>query len=585
MLPHPRSHQLPPTDEQIKAIQQRGNFVVSACPGSGKTYVVAARFADIARSWQNRHIGIAVISFTNVAWQEIDERLRNEFEFHQGVNYPHYLGTIDSFINRHVFFPFGHRIMGCSNRPILIGPPANEYDPINMNGWYWKYPELAPYKYRDFHYNIDGKSVNSIRFNICQNPTLVAKVLSIKKSVNRAGYATQSDANYISLTLLREYPEIVISLANRYPILMVDEAQDTNEIQMAIIDLLLARGAMNDVMLVGDPDQSIFAFNRAKPELFLLKADNWKERSIDFTGNRRSSQKVCNFTSRLRLSREISNALDEDVKLYDYEPAIWGYTEATIAIRTKEFLDICIARGITLSPDSIAVLSRSRGILQKCFGIPNEDNETQPWNDAYTRHFAKARFLYDQGKFLEALNACERGFLKFFKSDVELSELEKSTIVKETSFAQWRQFLFELINELSNTNCSLGEWIKRSNDNFQSLTNLKNIEFSIKSGGKYAKYYREMTFEHMFSEREVQTTLRDYLIATVHSVKGETYEAVMLVLGKKGIGPNYINLLKSKQLAHEELRIVYVGMTRPRKILVLCVPEEDKNDWEMFFRG
>ena len=59
-------------------------------------------------------------------------------------------------------------------------------------------------------------------------------------------------------------------------------------------------------------------------------------------------------------------------------------------------------------------------------------------------------------------------------------------------------------------------------------------------------------------------------------MKGETFEAVLLVLKSKGIGPFYRTMLGEGKSAtdHEELRIAYFGFTRPRKILCLAVSTE-----------
>jgi DNA helicase-2/ATP-dependent DNA helicase PcrA len=68
---------------------------------------------------------------------------------------------------------------------------------------------------------------------------------------------------------------------------------------------------------------------------------------------------------------------------------------------------------------------------------------------------------------------------------------------------------------------------------------------------------------------------RNYRIGTVHSVKGETFEAVLLILRTRGLGPHYRTMLNQNVLttASEELRIAYVGLTRPRKVLQLAVPD------------
>jgi len=55
--------------------EKKGKFVVRACPGSGKTYSVAARLARLIGEWDKKQRGIATISFTNAAWQEIKQQL------------------------------------------------------------------------------------------------------------------------------------------------------------------------------------------------------------------------------------------------------------------------------------------------------------------------------------------------------------------------------------------------------------------------------------------------------------------------------------------------------------------------------
>ncbi|HYX05967.1 MAG TPA: UvrD-helicase domain-containing protein, partial [Bacteroidales bacterium] len=84
------------SDKQKEIVfEKEGKFVVRACPGSGKTYSVAARFARLLKDWKFSHQGIAVISFTNVAWQEIESYLHNIFNIHTPIQHPHFLGTID----------------------------------------------------------------------------------------------------------------------------------------------------------------------------------------------------------------------------------------------------------------------------------------------------------------------------------------------------------------------------------------------------------------------------------------------------------------------------------------------------------
>jgi len=114
---------LSPTQREIVDCPGR-RIVVKACPGSGKTFSVTARLARLLCNNQlNKHQGIAAISFTHTACDEIKNGIQ-KFGV-SNVTYPHFIGTIDSFINNYIFFPYGHLFMGCNKRPEVIGTEYN----------------------------------------------------------------------------------------------------------------------------------------------------------------------------------------------------------------------------------------------------------------------------------------------------------------------------------------------------------------------------------------------------------------------------------------------------------------------------
>ena len=55
------------TKEQQDFLDANGKIVLCACPGSGKTTIVARKFLKYQEEWDKAHSGIAVLSFTNVA--------------------------------------------------------------------------------------------------------------------------------------------------------------------------------------------------------------------------------------------------------------------------------------------------------------------------------------------------------------------------------------------------------------------------------------------------------------------------------------------------------------------------------------
>jgi DNA helicase II / ATP-dependent DNA helicase PcrA len=84
----------------------RNTLDVSACPGSGKTTLVVAKLAILARKWTHRTKGICVLSHTNVAREEIQHRLGSTVVGQRLLNYPHFIDTIHGFVNRFLALPW-----------------------------------------------------------------------------------------------------------------------------------------------------------------------------------------------------------------------------------------------------------------------------------------------------------------------------------------------------------------------------------------------------------------------------------------------------------------------------------------------
>lgn len=542
-----------------------GKFVVRACPGSGKTYCVSARLARMIKNWKSEFTGIAALSFTNVAWQEIDKKLTEEFKSKSGIVFPHFLGTIDSFINKYIFLPYGHLVMKCNCRPTLVGEPHGS----------WAGSDFGSSLFDNISYTIDGSmyaiSPTRMKADWKENKYIVGA----KKRYNKAGYATQPDANYYAMKVLENYPAIAKALSLRFPVFIVDEAQDTSDIQMRIIDLLIAQG-LNEVMLVGDPDQAIFEWNDAKPELLTQKFDAWQG-SIVLNENRRSSQKICNFTHKISSLPVASNSVDPTVKEFPFQPVVRNHNNNLTEIVTV-FLETCTQNGIEHTKENIAVVFRAKDLIYTITGLPDDSYKTYPWvtNDNLTRDFAMGKFLYDSGNFKKGFKLIEKAVLKLITTSEYCSEQMISDSINKLGFTRHRSLVFEFIKMLPVTNVSLGQWIDKANTAF----NDKGVQPCLKITGKSIG----LSFKEIFVHEEIATTNLNYRVGTVHSVKGETFDATLLILKERASNRGkYSNILSNANppSEHEELRIAYVGMTRPRKVLMIAVPtDECKVAWE-----
>lgn len=558
--------------KQKIVLDKKGKFVVRACPGSGKTYCVSAKLSRLVAEWYLPHQGIATISFTNTAWQEIGKRCEEDFK--TKIIYPHFLGTIDSFINQYIFLPFGHLVLGCNKRPIMVGEPygiwgggINNQDPN--------------YYFDKVSYNIKGEICGGLGLYFLAGfpPQFTksgtenknyTKLKNMKASLLKKGYATQADANYFSMVLLEKYPIIRKTLAFKFPWIIVDEAQDTTEIQMKIIDLITSENKNQHVMLVGDPDQAIFEWNNAKPELFTEKYKLWEKNSVVFDESWRSSKKICDVVHKLSsLDKDKIIAVKEIIKDFNCQPEVCVYEEGKRREIIKKFIEKCEKHSIEITPKTTVVLARSKG-----FFVSKYPPNIIPWINTcpYLRDFAIGKFLIEKKDFARGIKYIEKGYIKYVKNIYYCSEKEFKDFIDEKGYIEFSKEIKNIIALLPETDTSLGVWVDIASKNFKS----KNININF----IYNKEAKDFPFSALFPQEFTDNTKLPYRLSTIHKVKGETFDAVLLFL-KKRVSKKYKTMLESYTISNEEeLRNVYVAISRPRKVLMIAVPdEEDRKCW------
>ena len=102
--------------ERRDIIKRLDTFDVQAYPGTGKTTLLVAKLAILAKKWPFTHKGICVLSHTNVAREEIESRLGNTELGRKLLSYPHFIGTIHSFADTFIGIPF----LRSNNKPVVM---------------------------------------------------------------------------------------------------------------------------------------------------------------------------------------------------------------------------------------------------------------------------------------------------------------------------------------------------------------------------------------------------------------------------------------------------------------------------------
>jgi len=548
-------------EEIVKAI---GNVVVNACPGSGKTFSVAARIAHLLATKEYHHQGIAAISFTNTAWEEIEKKLKEDFYVDIPMRYPHFLGTINSFINEYVTLPFGHLLLKLNKKVELVGEP---HTPWSGKGYYSSFFDKISYNINNEPFIFSGTIIR----RAIQNDVFKTKGQIIKK-----GILNQSDSDYLAMKTLQNYPLITRNIATRFPYLVIDEAQDTTDVQMEIINLLSQY--TKEIMLIGDPDQAIFEWNHAKPSLFTDKIDEWKS-EIKLDENRRSSLNICNCANAFLKITKSTPYEKSKVKDYPFIPVLKEYNsddQHSINQIKNDFLDLCKEHEI--EENRIAIIYRSKS-FGRHLGVPIIQPNKQPWQIGkfYVRDIVHGKYLYENGDLKKGFKYMELGFHKANTGNSYLENNHIRTQVAEKGFVNYRKEIIDFIYLLPDCKGeNLNDWLVKASN---KLNGKYAFDFTI--DGKLG----DRPIESYFGDGDLTKEENKYHVGTIHSVKGETYDAILLFLNNaSGCRTLYSNIFKKtdderKDEEREEMRIVYVGLTRARKILVIAVPNGNKNIW------
>lgn len=579
----------PPSEKQQQIIDNicsnnKGKFIIRACPGSGKTFTVANLFCNEIKNWKDCGKGLAVISFTNVAHQEIRQKAEEIMHGFFSFGYPHFIGTIDSFLNQNVFLPFGSSSMGCKCRPKLVGKPHGEWQYASGIKW------SSFFEY--IHYKIDGSFENidcraaGIGGDIEKKNRV--DIFNAKKEVNKMGFATQNDANYFSYKTLVNNFRLAKLLASRYPYLIIDEAQDSTEIQMAIIDILIVNG-LEKIVLVGDPDQAIFEWNNAKPKLFEDKIKNGDWKDFKLNESYRSSANICKFASKFRGGENFGPADLCDSKVCSSVPCFRTYKDNDdVKAIKEEFKSICLQEKIEFNSKTTAILYKASTDLSIVNEVESENSANDKKNKKridwkkctlpYTQDLCKAKFLFDNGDFKKSgkLFIAAAAKKKYNNITLESEQIDQCILDNGGEMNIFIKSIV-LLNKLSPVNgIKIADWIK---ENSHLFPNEKNESFG------------DNTFDDVFAYSKPAMINKDSpLYSTIHGVKGKTFDGVLVYLKSRvKDGKNFTTYLKNGYLLSDEkieaMRIVYVAITRPRKVLMIAVPQIDIDCWNNYFQN
>lgn len=608
-----------------------GPCLVLAGAGSGKTSVITRKIAYLVKECDIPARHIAALTFTNKAAREMKERVSQLLRGDAGkgliVSTFHNLGlNIIRREHQQLGFKPGFSIFDSEDARSLLkellfrdgDTDSDLLDTIHNQISKWKNDLVLP-----------QMAESLAQSNGEQKIALIYKAYSqALKAYNAVDF---DDLILIPVQLFQTYPDILSRWQKKIRYLLVDEYQDTNSSQYLLVKLLVGnRGALT---VVGDDDQSIYAWRGARPEnMSLLKQDYPQLEVIKLEQNYRSTSRILRAANQLIANNphEFNKALWSEMGLGDSLRLIRCANEDAEAERVAteiltqklrfnyQFRDFAILYRGNHQSRLLEMKLQQHQISYKLSGGSSFFSKTEIKDVmAYLRLLINPD---DDNAFLRIINTPRRQIgtstleaLGQYAGERQISlfsavsELGLQTRIPEKNherlaiFVQWinrvTRACFEgdaiaAIREMINDMDYEGWLHQNASSSKAAEKRMENIQYLIESLAKTLARQDEEDGESSIETAIGKLVLRDLLeqqaeedntdavqLMTLHASKGLEFPHVFLVGMEEDLLPHR-NSIDDNNI-EEERRLAYVGITRAQRTLTMTFAAKRKQYGEI----
>lgn len=565
------------TSQQVDAIAWTGNLLLTACPGSGKTRTLIEKLVREIEPLSDGPRRICCITYTNTAVQEIEQR--TSLEIHEDNAKSYFVSTIHGFCLNEIVRPYAWRV-GRAGALKVLTRDNPDFETIAIHAASQvNYLNLTPGDYEAFEnlsFDVHGAVVGLAAANVAIHraaPHFVARCAEL-------GYIDFGTIIYLAFILLKDHPRIALSLSARYAWFLVDEFQDTTELQIEILKLL-HRARRSHFFMVGDLAQSIFGFTGARPELVAPFGEVVGARNdLSLSENFRSSKLIVEHAERL-FSRDPPMTANGRNKDFPVAPILVRGLTIFQSI-TEHFLpklqelEIPLGEATILAKDWFTLTALSRSLRE--FGTPIVGPGARPYRRS--RLFAS---LAEQlcGAVTDPQPETTRQLQKALYHAIQDATGQSSPNVFNF---RGRVTLVKLLNKARDLAqvMSAIKWLDGMSRATGEILYLEDYIDREQSGLFYASA-QEMKADMKRQEVDVDNLTIDDLglfasphralrLSTIHYAKGREYDAVAIVGLRRNNFPHM--RAETREGIEAEKRLFYVAMTRAR-LLLMYVAERD----------
>lgn len=567
---------------------------VLACPGSGKTTVLMAKLQHLAdRMPLPQGRGICILSHTNVAVDEIKKRLTGDAAT-KILGYPNFAGTIQSFVDSFIVFPFLRSRVRSTIRLVSREEQAKvAWERICVSKPYIGLKAFINNLYARSQKwcESETKLIEGLYFdgqqNLCLTNSIVATAIKpsarlfaslLRNLLVFDGLMTYDSTYEYADSILNKYGDIIRpTISRRFQFVFIDEYQDCSDAQRSLFAKLFD-GTETVVQRIGDMDQAIYS------NIYSSLSSVWDTSGccLEIAETNRYGEEIARVVSKLRTEQKtiVSQRGQQNRK-----PVLFVYCEGAEKQVIMAFVEE-IRKG-NLNPHgvfkAIGMVAKGKGTTISDYWDFFADDALPSAKDGWGYYRQEVVQLLDAGRLYKVTQTIEelivlaaRGRNMRTENNGFYTKTHVRKMIAEKVDDQFRGGILELAarhasepnkteHQLLSLLCSLCRDIFGEEWTEEQLAR----ELSVASGSE------ARSLPLPFSCPDGITVS----LSTIHGVKGETHDATLYLETEhkrgsdlKRIMPLFVGkALPDQEIVERARRCAYVGMSRPRHLLCVAM--------------
>ncbi len=558
-------------------------LLLLAGAGSGKTRVLTHRAAYFVATKQASPSQILLLTFTNKAADEMKQRMSKLLSpLAAKTKNSTKPSSKNSQLWAGTFHSFCCRVLRSDGRSLGISPDFVIYDSDdqeNIVKLLLKDMNLTPQEFKPssvMYYIEDCKNkfVNPVDAEIRSSGYWQNTAAKIYKKYQQKLTEFQAldfnDLLFKTVELFIQYPEILTKYQEIYRFILVDEYQDTNQIQYLLTKLLANK--YKQITAVGDASQAIYGWRGADYH-------NLTAYTTDF-----ENATVINLEQNYRSTQIILDAANSVISKNSSHPVLKLFTEK----RSSDLIKIFSAESEIAEAEYIA---QKINFIYSNLHIPFRQIAVLYRMNAQSRVLEEAFLRYSIPYVLiGGLRFYERAEIKDILSMLRFGHDRHDRISEdrvEKALGKRRKVIFEehlknldlkkltslqILESLVTNSGYLDKFDLKDEEDQKRIENIKELKSVAASFPKINDFLENIALvqqEYSLQEKNKKKENRDGVrLMTLHSSKGLEFEVVFLVGFEEGILPHSRSMMDDSEV-EEERRLCYVGITRAKDYLYI----------------